>query len=102
MLLSSSIFEGSPTLRFASLTTAGKRLISSGISSSADSAITRLSCMYRSLLPTVYWLAPRESGVRRKRRPKAEAGEVVQELLEKAVSTAGRDLKLAGEQAELA
>jgi RNase P subunit RPR2 len=33
--------------------------------------------------------------VRRKRRPKAEAGEVAEELLEKAVSTAGRDLKLA-------
>jgi len=40
--------------------------------------------------------------VRRKRRPKAEAGEVAEELLQKAVSTAGRDLKLAGEQAELA
>jgi len=40
--------------------------------------------------------------VRRKRRPKAEAGKVAEELLERAVSTAGRDPKLAGEQAELA
>jgi len=40
--------------------------------------------------------------VRRKRRPKAEAGEVAEQLLEKAVSTAGRDLRLAREQAELA
>src|SRR2546426_11949398 len=51
---------------------------------------------------TVYWFAPREYGVRRKRRPKAEAGEVAEQLLDKAVSTAGRDLKLAREQAELA
>ena len=40
--------------------------------------------------------------MRRKRRPKAEAGEVAEELLQKAVSTAGRDPNLAGEQAELA
>src|SRR5438309_10380270 len=58
--------------------------------------------MWRSPQRTGYWFAHRESGVRRKRRPKAEAGKVAEELLARAVSTAGRDPKLAGEQAELA
>ncbi len=40
--------------------------------------------------------------MRRGRKPKAEAAEVAKKMLETAVSTAGRDLSLAKEQAELA
>ena len=40
--------------------------------------------------------------MRRKGKPKAEAAEVAAELLKRAVSTAGSDLNLAREQAELA